>query len=323
MAFGQMAEAGSLAFCIGSGGTGKSTLAKHIAKTVYGDPKVWRSGTQLVVLVEADTVDRGFYTSKSLMRTMLCAVHDPFRSSIAQIIQWDMDDDLRRRLIEVVSNQRVLESSEPVMREAFISLARILNVRLIVVDEANLLVLTQKGRVPTDYIESLRRLADRIGCCVLLLGTVDMLELMEYSGQVNRRKLKIHLDRMRCESEEDKDELLGFLLGIEEDRGLTEGMLQTHAGQIYDWTYGVPGEIVGLVDRSEMFQAALGAKQLEWQHIESAKQHPVEMERMRWEADLIQKVMTGSPLTQKDRKEVAKRRRNRMNPRRVMTGEGD
>lgn len=321
LAFGQLAEAGSLAFCIGTGGTGKTTLAKHIAGVIFGERESWPIATQPVVLVGADAVDRGFFTSKSLMKSFLGALHDPFRSSIAQILQWEIDEDLKGRLIEAVSDMGVLESSEPVMREAFVELARILKVRLIIVDEANLLVLTQRGRTPTDYIESLRRLADRIGCCVLLFGTVDMLELMEYSGQVNRRKLKIHLDRMKCKTEDDKDEFLGLLLGLEEDRGYDVELLQSHSDQILDWTYGIPGEIVGLLDRAEMRQLALGAEKLAWSHIEAERQHPLEIARMRWEADLIDRVMTGSPLTQKDRKEIARRRRNRVNPRRVPVGE--
>lgn len=323
LAFGRKCKPGSLAFCIGSGGTGKSSLAEHIAGTVFGDPSLWSPGNKPVVLVGADAPDRGFFTTKSLMHDLLQSVHDPFRSSIPELLNWEIDEDLKRRLVEAVADRDALNSSEPEMRKAFIELAILLNVKLIIIDEGNLLVLTQRGRTPTDYIESVRRLGDKIGCAILLFGTVDMLELMEYSGQVNRRKLKIHLDRMKCEDEPGKDEFVSFLHGIEIEFDLLTGLLTSHAGEMLAWTYGIPGEVVELVDRADDHRSALEDPCLDWSHFVLAKHHPVEMERMCWEADLIDSVTSGKPLTQKDRREIEKRRKNRMNPRRIPVGEAE
>lgn len=320
LAFGDRCIAGSIAFCIGSGGTGKSSLAKHVAKAVYGDSSTWAVGAMPVIIVGADTVERGFFTTKSLIRSLLCSLHDPFRSSISAILGWSIEEDVKQRLIDAIADEDVLDSSESTMREAFVELAKLLQVKLIIVDEANLLVITQRGRMPTDFIESIRRLGDRIGCAILFFGTVDMLELMEYSGQVNRRKLKIHLDRMKCFDQEGKDEFASFLGELEGDFGVTQGLLTSHAGEVLAWTYGIPGEVVGLLERADMFREALQDPELMWTHVVMAKQHPVEIERMKWEADLIDNVMSGRPLTQKDRKEIERRRKNRMNPRRVPIG---
>src|ERR1700741_1475517 len=82
LSFGMKCKPGSLAFCIGSGGTGKSSLAEHIARTVFGEPGLWSIGNVPVVLVGADVPDRGFFSSKSLMHDLLKSLHDPFRSSI-------------------------------------------------------------------------------------------------------------------------------------------------------------------------------------------------------------------------------------------------
>ncbi|MBC8063327.1 MAG: TniB family NTP-binding protein [Chlorobia bacterium] len=321
LAFGRAAKRGSIAFCIAASGMGKTTLAEHIARIIFGPKEGWEPGKMPVLLVGADNPDRGFFLSKSLTKDLLTEVHDPFRSSIAEILNWDIDEDLKCRLVAAVSDIGVLDSSETDMREAFINLAKLLEVKYIIVDEANLLVLTQRTRSPTDYVESLRRLGDKIGCAILLLGTVDMLELLGYSGQVNRRKLRIHLDRIRCDDQAGRDEFIDFLRSIEEDFDLPRGILESKASEIYQATYGIPGELVCWIERAELQQIATESEIASWEHFEAQCLLPVEQERMRWEADLIERVMHGHVLTEKDKKEIEKRRKNRMKARRIAAGE--
>jgi hypothetical protein len=319
-AFGHKCKRGHIAFCIGTGGTGKSSLAEHIANTVFGDPSAWAIGLRPVLLVEADTVEQGYFTMKSLIQSLLCAVHDPFRASIPEILGWSIDEKVKQALIKALEGIDPLDSAEPAMRTAFIELAKLMQVKLIIIDESNLLVITKRTRRPTDYIESLRRLGDRIGCAILLLGTVDMLELMGYSGQVSRRTLKVHLDRIKCDDEAGKDEFVSFLHSLEEDYSLVPGFLTSRAPEIYACTYGIPGEVVGLVENADTFREALEEPALKWEHVLMAMHHPVEVERLRWEADLISDVMRGRRLTQTEIKEIERRRKVRMNPRRNPVG---
>jgi hypothetical protein len=206
------------------------------------------------------------------------------------------------------------------MREAFVEIAKLMHVKLIIIDEANLLVITKRTRRPTDYVESLRRLGDRIGCAVLLLGTIDMLELMGFSGQVNRRTLKVHLNRLCCDDDEGKDEFASLLSTLEEDFGLTKDLLTSHAAQLYLFTYGIPGEVVYLIEYADTFREALGAETIGWEHLEMARHHPTEIVQMRWEADIIEAVMTGRELSQTDKQEIERRRRVRMKARRIPVG---
>jgi hypothetical protein len=63
------------------------------------------------------------------------------------------------------------------------------------------------------------------------------------------------------------------------------------------------------------------SNELTWEHLEAQCLLPIEQERMRWESDLIERVMKGHVLTQKDKKEIAKRKKNRMKARRILVGE--
>ena len=319
--FGQACEPGCIAFAIGAGGCGKTSIAKHLAKTIFGPPKNWSLGSKPVLLVQADLVDRAYFTTKSLMRSFICSVYDPFRSSLPAILNWDIEADLKKQLYDALTGCDPYEDSEPNMRPAFIEIAKLVGVKLIIVDEANLLVLIQRGRIPTDYLESLRLLADQIGCCILLVGTLDMLELMEYSAPLNRRGLDIHIDRMRCDSEEGKLELKSFLGHMEEEYGLEPGVLMNHVSEVYAATYGIPGEIVGLIDRSEHFKNALDAPCINWPLIQRAMHHPSKIARLQEEADLIYRIINGKPLTSEERIAITKRRRNRTKPQRRKVAE--
>jgi hypothetical protein len=206
------------------------------------------------------------------------------------------------------------------MRTAFCSIAKLLEVKLLVIDEANLLVLTQRGRVPTDFLESIRRLGDRAECPVLLFGTFDMLELMGYSAQLNRRKYSVHLERMRCEDQAGRSELFSFLQSIAVDYKFDPSQLTEHIGEIYDFTYGIPGEIVGLIKRATFDQLAEGAPELQWAHIRNARQHFEAIKQLRLEADLIYNVLNDIQLTPEQQKAALARKKYRMKPRRVAIG---
>lgn len=115
-------------------------------------------------------------------------------------------------------------------------------------------------------------------------------------------------------------EFANFLTSIEDDFELPQGLLGSHPKEVFAWTYGIPGEIVEHVERADKFRQALRAEVVAWEHFEMAKQGPVEIERMRWEADVIWKAITGAHMTPKDRKLLDRRRKNRNRPRRVAVG---
>lgn len=318
MFFAQFAAPGDIAFCVGAGGAGKSRLAKLIGPMVYGGSETWAPGTRPFVLVQLDTPDRAYFSPKAFIRDCLLCLDDPFRAGVEHIATWPLAPEIKERLIRITSVQSPRSYGEPEMRIAFINLARLLGVKLLLVDEANMMTLTQVNRIPTDYLESLRRLGDRIGCPVILLGTIRLLKLLGHSAQLNRRTFRVHLARMSCLDEVGAMQFLSFVKGIEDAYKLDSGLLTGQVEAVHEWTYGIPGEVVGLVDRARIYAAAEGSA-IEWSHMQKAKHLPEALKRMVTEADIIESTMEGTPEPEAPRERTKKPKKARPNMKAKLT----
>jgi hypothetical protein len=71
-------------------------------------------------------------------------------------------------------------------------------VRVLLVDEAQHLGKMASGRRLQDQTDTLKALAKSTGTFVVLLGTYELIPLLELSGQVVRRFAWVHLPRYRC-----------------------------------------------------------------------------------------------------------------------------
>jgi len=274
--------------CIGPGGAGKTSIAERLGEIAFGEESNWEPGTQPYVNLIANVSDRAYFSPKAFIASALKALYDPFRATSQDIATWNISDDAKRIAFSSLSGRSSRSPGERQMRDAFISIAKLKKVRLIIVDEANLLTLTQLNRVPTDYLESVRLLGDEIGCPIVLLGTTDMLHLLSYSAQINRRTLHIHLDRIRCEDEEGHEEfiaLLRHLCGLNDALDLK--VVLKLATEIFEWTYGIPGEVVAHLQRAQYCMAGDGCSIVTKTHLEMAKHHPDVQQQMIREADLI------------------------------------
>lgn len=293
--FAQTAPAGQICFCIGPGGAGKTTLAGLTCSTVYGAADRWPDNERPYIFVAVDVADRGYFSPKSFINRCLIATLDPFRTPPEEAAGWAVPQEIRAAVQRYAARTTRRSMSEPEMRDTFVNLAKILRVRSFVVDEANLLVLTQRGRVPTDYLESIRCLCDLVGCNLLLFGTPRLMELTRHSAQLNRRTEYVHLDRLRCDDEDSRRAFRRFLAELETDYRIPERLLIANARLVYDWTYGIAGEIVGLIQRANRYLRSTGESELQLEHLQQAKRLRPELQQMREEADLISAFMTEEP----------------------------
>lgn len=287
VSFAQQARPGFVCFCVGPGGAGKSRLSKMIGPEAFGAKELWPKGAKPYVWVSADNSDKAYFNPKSFTKQCLLELGDPFVARPLDVVGAGVDTAAARAVAQQSLVTSKFNRSEMDLRDTFVRLASLRQVKLLIVDEANLLVMAQANRRPTDYLESLRVLGDRIGCALLLLGTVDLLQLTDYSAQLNRRSVFVHLGRMGCESREKKAEFVEFLRNIERDSGMAPGLLSKRPADIYEWTYGIPGEIDGLVTRS-VIHAGNDVGKVRWAHVEGSRPLPRVVQRMRAEADLIQ-----------------------------------
>lgn len=316
IAFATFAEPGELAFCIGPSGAGKTSLSKMVGVQVYGEPDKWQAHTIPFIRVIADNPDRGFFSPKELTRSMLSELRDPFRTAPSPSDAASLDPTLKARLEGFLRTNR---TSEPEMRQVIQNVGSECGLKLIVVDEANVLALTHLNRTPTDYLESLRTLGKLSGVRVMLFGTMDMLELRGFSAQLNRSSTYIHVDRMRCEDEEGDAEFLDMLCEIESWYGLSKRTLTQHASEVLQCTYGIPGEIDSLVRRAKIKASSSGGK-IDWKAVQQCRASVEEIERMRLEADVIDAVINNRVLTKSEKVVVEGRKKSRMKPRRRASG---
>lgn len=176
--------------------------------------------------------------------------------------------------------------TETKIRRAFEHLAKAVRVQTIFVDEAQSMCLTHINRSPSDHLESLKVLAERLGIIIFLFGTYDLLEIWNHSAQLNRRCRLIHLRRYDESIKNDRDAFFAVLrmysksLKFEEPR-----TLDLHAKDILAWTLGVFGEVDGLFERAKLAALSQDRDLLQWQDMEVARYTPVQMQRLKHEID--------------------------------------
>lgn len=316
--FAELAEPGSIGTCIGPSGAGKSVLATMLGPEVYGKRDSWQSGTTPYVVVTADNPDRGYFSPKELTRSILSELDDPFRTP-----PWQLEaKGLERRLAEAVQIAGVSSlrnCTEPMMRAVIESIGPQKRLSLIIVDEANMLALSTRNRVPTDYVEGLRILGKKAGCKVLLFGTVDLLLLGGYSAQFNRSEIRIHLNRMCCDDKAGREEFASFLVKMSEKWNVDPSVVVKNVADMYDWTYGVPGEVEKRL-RLAAIRSVGSSKAITWDDIRSSRPSREEMDRIRMVADIVQSVMDDVPLTVQQAKAIRRKRHPSMGPKRVNAG---
>lgn len=297
MAFCQLANPGDIGFCVGPSGAGKSEMAALIAYSLYGPEESWIPGTQPYVHVGADLEEQSFFTPKAFMRKLLAELRDPFSCERADIATWNTDPAVKSALVSRARFERKVSQTEAEMRTAFISIARLLKVNLIIIDEANMFLISPRSRRPTDYLESARRLADQVGCPIVIFGTTDLLPLLDYSAQLNRRINKIYIGHMRCDDERGKGDFLAFLAGLENDLKLDAGLLTKNAAKIFEWTYGIPGEILHLIEKARYKLARRrGPTEIDFQALYEGRRSDAELRRCVSEADAVEATMTNSSM---------------------------
>lgn len=278
-------EPGSLCYVVGPGGTGKTSLWEALPGLLFGNRENWPADQIPIISISVGTPDRGYFSSGVMASDLLREVLDPFRPFDLDLR--DIDSGLKTDLKRAIASTARLRMSGVEKWAAFISIARQVGLRHILVDEANLMVITQQNRLPSDYIETLRAAAMAIGCTVVFFGTHDILHVMDFSAQSNRRTLSIQIERLLCRTTDEQAIFLSVAEGIASDRGIAEKLIGDNAIWLYEVTYGIVGEIDELFKRAILLQKAEQAPCLIWEHVQRACHLPNVLERMRFEADLI------------------------------------
>lgn len=313
------ASKGTLIFVVGPSGAGKSTLRSHLERTSYRtDDHSSRDQIPLVSVLAANA-ESGYFSSKDFYSRLLDQVGDPFRrvgvSAGDQQTKAMTPEQLAFLREEFWSTIRV-PMTEIKIRRAFECLAKAVHVQTIFVDEAQSMCLTHINRSPSDHLESLKIMAERLGIIIFLFGTYDLLEIWNHSAQLNRRCRIIHLRRYNETSKDDRDAFFAVLRMYSKSLKFEElRTLDRHAKDILAWTFGVFGEVHGLFERAKLCALSQGRDVLNWEDMEGARYTPVQMQRLKHEIDTGEARIRGelpkkSPVVQRSRGNKRPGRRN-------------
>ncbi|RDS78959.1 ATP-binding protein [Dyella monticola] len=264
-AFASYAELGSVCFVTGASGAGKTTLLKMLADELYGD-SIPKDRIPLIHL-NANNSQQGKFSQKKLIFDIYSALGDPFRSDPAEILPKD---------VLASANDEIDDVAEWRWTSIVERLATAYGLEVLIIDEGQLMCLAPGRHLPSDYLDALRVLALNAHIRIIIAGTYDLLEVWNHSQHINRRSLTVHINRYG-KSRPQKVSFLGVLQGIEEQCELPIGMLTTQAAKLYQWSFGVPGEVYSHVDRARIYWKASDAKAIAWDHFEDSKYLPPQL----------------------------------------------
>jgi energy-coupling factor transporter ATP-binding protein EcfA2 len=313
------ASKGTLIFVVGPSGAGKSTLRDHLEKTSYRTDGHSSKNQIPLVSVLAANAESGYFSSKDFYSRLLDQTGDPFRR-IGTLVGTQQEKMMTPEQVaflgeEFWSSIRV-SMTETRIRRAFEHLAKAVSIQAIFVDEAQSMCLTHVNRSPSDHLESLKILAERLGVIVFLFGTYDLLEIWNHSAQLNRRCRIIHLRRYDEAIKDDRDAFFAVLRMYSKSLKFEElRTLDRHAKDILAWTLGVFGEVHGLFERAKLCALSQGRDVLNWQDMEAARYTPVQMQRLKHEIDTGEarirgELPKGPPVVQRSRGNKRPGRRN-------------
>src|SRR6185312_1138956 len=268
----------------------KSTLRSHLERTSYRSDANSSKNQISLVSVLATNSESGYFSSKDFYSRMLDQLGDPFRrvGALAGSPQAkQMTSEQLDFLGETFWGSIRVSMTETKIRRAFECLAQAVDVQAIFVDEAQSMCLTHVNRSPSDHLESLKILAEKLGIIIFLFGTYELLEIWNHSAQLNRRSHLIHLRRYDADLKEDRYAFYSVLRMYSKAIGFEDShVLSKHAAAILSWTFGVFGEVEKLFERARFTALAQGRDGLRWQDIEAAKYTPIQMERLRHEIEI-------------------------------------
>ncbi len=198
----------SLILVAGPTGVGKTTLLQRIVKQLIEDASrdpTTTPGHIPVIAMEAPSPDSGNFSWKDYFTRALIAADEPM---LADKITYDM-----RGIHRDEQGQLIIERTltTPDLRRVLEKCLYHRRPRAFIVDEAQHIKKMASGRRLLDQMDTLKSLANMTSTVHVLIGTYDLLGLMDLSAQLARRSVTIHFPRYHADQPEDLKEFKKLL----------------------------------------------------------------------------------------------------------------
>jgi AAA domain len=190
----------SLLTLFGASGAGKSTIAKHITEScMESEPN---RAIVPVVFVEAHASDIGPYIRLDYYRQVLMQL----RNHAA------VKDHLMNLALSPKLGRKPSDAAEWLdLRDAVIYALERLQVKAVIIDEAQHLMRVEPPIKPVDQLDWLKGMTNRTNVLHILVGNYDLYDFRNLSGQAARRGRDLHFPRYHLDEHSECEEFVGAL----------------------------------------------------------------------------------------------------------------
>jgi hypothetical protein len=249
-----------LILVVGPTGVGKTTLRRRIERQLVAEalPELADDPGRIpVVALEAVAPESGQFHWKDYYTRALLALDEPLLAHKIDVHA----RGLRREGDGAVVVER--GTAAPELRRALEHCLRQRRPTAVLVDEAQHLRKTASARRLLDHMDLLKSLAGMTGTPHVLLGTYDLLGLVDLSAQLSRRSADIHFGRYRAGVAEDARAFKSVLLTFQRHLPLaTEPDLVGRWEALYEQSVGCVGVLKNWLERALAAALAAGASTL-------------------------------------------------------------
>ena len=235
-----------LALIMGPTGVGKTTLfnrlRKHLLEEDFAAEIDANKGIIPVVSLQAPSPETGSFDWRGLYIRILKEMHDP-----AAELDVALSAAGKGSKVSQLSTLNLMS-----LREMVENAFRHRGVRVLLVDEAQHFQKMTSGRRLNDQMDTLKSLASIGNVFIVLLGTYELISMVELNGQLARRCASIHFPRYRYD---DPAELAHFKnavhsLGVRLQRNGEVHRLTEHVDLLYRGSCGCFGVLKNWLTRA-------------------------------------------------------------------------
>ena len=225
-----------VAAVIGPTGAGKSTLVDRVKQAVLKQNLTAMQadvGLMPVIAVDAPAPELGNFTWREMYLKILIELKEP-------ACVWQLA--LKDRPGGKPGVTRLASLNHLELKARVESALHHRGVRVLLVDEAQHLGKMASGRRLQDQTDILKSLAKTTGTFVVLVGTYDLIPLLQLNGQVARRFASVHLPRYQCDRSDQWHNFQTVLRSLESGIQLsTPPDLIYHVEMLYRGSAGCVG----------------------------------------------------------------------------------